>query len=538
MRTRRYPTPAHTYYIDATTGVDTQSGAADLPLQTIAAVNALALKPGDRVLFQRGETWATTQLLITQAGRGGRPIVFAAYGSGALPIIQSPVGSAYSSIYVTGSCVAVKSLHALTQEHATNDAYGIRIAGHDVVVDGCTVQGNKTLGAPYNKAMGIDAYQPGATCYNLIIANNTIYDCGWTGGTHGIEVGYSSYPGATNVQITDNTIYDIGGTAYSFTQFGIYLIRADHALCRGNTIYNTDSDGIQLEYTTNSVIEKNTVHHAGLRGIGYFYCAAGDNTFVNNNLVYLCRSSGIRLTNCAEAHIYHNTVVNCGTIASSWGMDIAAGVTGAYVKNNVVVNDYAVVGAHLAFHIGATDAEINAVVDGSEIDYNCCMFINNATADRAYGRGGGSYSLASWRAFGTTNHPELNGIMDDPLFASSVHTTVDATSAAGQKVLNVAATAGFNAGETVAICPNGARREYGVIDTIEDGVSLTLLVNLASEHTAVQADSVLSCVWTDLHLQVGSPAIAAGDATVGVLTDYDSVVRGVAVDIGAYEYVA
>lgn len=38
-------------------------------------------------------------------------------------------------------------------------------------------------------------------------------------------------------------------------------------------------------------------------------------------------------------------------------------------------------------------------------------------------------------------------------------------------------------------------------------------------------------------LQVTSPYIGAGDATVGVLDDYDSVLRGVAVDIGALEYV-
>jgi len=42
---------------------------------------------------------------------------------------------------------------------------------------------------------------------------------------------------------------------------------------------------------------------------------------------------------------------------------------------------------------------------------------------------------------------------------------------------------------------------------------------------------------SNYHLQVTSPCIVAGDPAVGGLTDKDSVTRGVAVDIGAYEYV-
>jgi parallel beta-helix repeat protein len=74
-----------------------------------------------------------------------------------------------------------------------------------------------------------------------------------------------------------------------------------------------------------------------------------------------------------------------------------------------------------------------------------------------------------------------------------LHTTVDADSASGQKVLNVAVTSGFAAGGTIHINHGGARAETGVIDTIQTGVSLTLTVNLTNTHTALQADEV----WTD-----------------------------------------
>jgi parallel beta-helix repeat protein len=77
-----------------------------------------------------------------------------------------------------------------------------------------------------------------------------------------------------------------------------------------------------------------------------------------------------------------------------------------------------------------------------------------------------------------------------------LHTTVDATSNSGQKVLSVAVTSGFMAGGTVYINHGGARDEIGVIVSIQDGTSLTLTDNLTYTHTLAQADEV----WTaDYH---------------------------------------
>ena len=65
-----------------------------------------------------------------------------------------------------------------------------------------------------------------------------------------------------------------------------------------------------------------------------------------------------------------------------------------------------------------------------------------------------------------------------------VNTTVDALSAAGQKVLNVTATANFVAGNTVCIDDGeGGNNEYAEIDTIQAGVSLTMVANLANAYT-------------------------------------------------------
>jgi hypothetical protein len=72
--------------------------------------------------------------------------------------------------------------------------------------------------------------------------------------------------------------------------------------------------------------------------------------------------------------------------------------------------------------------------------------------------------------------------------------TVDADSASAQKVLNVAATGAFTAGDRVVVNRGGVREEQAVIDSVQAGVSITLLTNLAYTHTQVQADVVEICL--------------------------------------------
>lgn len=78
------------------------------------------------------------------------------------------------------------------------------------------------------------------------------------------------------------------------------------------------------------------------------------------------------------------------------------------------------------------------------------------------------------------------------LTSADAMSTVDADSAAAQKVLNVASTNGMLAGASVVIDPfdTGSRQEVGVIDTVQAGVSITLVGNLTYTHTALQADDV------------------------------------------------
>lgn|GEM_PF-5351706 len=76
---------AATYYVDATTGDDSDSGlTTDLAWATVNKVSNAALSSGDLVLFKRGETWRSGTTLTAQAG-----VTYGVYGSGAKPIINA-----------------------------------------------------------------------------------------------------------------------------------------------------------------------------------------------------------------------------------------------------------------------------------------------------------------------------------------------------------------------------------------------------------------------------------------------------------------
>ena len=57
--------------------------------RSLSKVNAAELRPGDKVLFQRGGSWRGT--LVPRSGREGAPITYGAYGEGARPLLLGSV---------------------------------------------------------------------------------------------------------------------------------------------------------------------------------------------------------------------------------------------------------------------------------------------------------------------------------------------------------------------------------------------------------------------------------------------------------------
>ena len=79
------------YYI-AANGSDNNNGTSpNTPFKTIAKLNTIVFKPGDNILFKRGDTFRG-QLNIKQSGTASKPITITSYGNGPLAVIS---GSEY-----------------------------------------------------------------------------------------------------------------------------------------------------------------------------------------------------------------------------------------------------------------------------------------------------------------------------------------------------------------------------------------------------------------------------------------------------------
>lgn len=77
------------YYVNAATGSDAAAGTSvDAAWKSLAKVSASAFKPGDQILFARGQEW-NGQLVAPSSGTADQPIVFGAYGSGAKPVFNA-----------------------------------------------------------------------------------------------------------------------------------------------------------------------------------------------------------------------------------------------------------------------------------------------------------------------------------------------------------------------------------------------------------------------------------------------------------------
>lgn len=87
---------AANYYFSDKIGNDSRSSSQaqnpDTPWKSIGKINAIfpALNPGDKIFLRRGEVFAG-EIILTNSGSSGKPIIIGAYGNGAKPIITSMV---------------------------------------------------------------------------------------------------------------------------------------------------------------------------------------------------------------------------------------------------------------------------------------------------------------------------------------------------------------------------------------------------------------------------------------------------------------
>ncbi len=327
---------AGTYYVDCAGGSDAASGGSpQAAWKSVAKVSARTFAPGDEILFRRG-TRCAGMLWPKGSGESGRPIRIAAYGEGALPVIDG-----------TGAEAAVRLFNQQGWEidgieTTGGNPYGIHIGGdsgrlrhfrvRDVVVHDVT-------GEAKSKGSGLIAVLAGgsATLEDVVIDGARAYDTTQWAGV--IVRGASRENRARGVTVRNTVVHDVFG------------------------------DAIVLFQVENGLIEKSAAWLAGLmprESIGT----------PNGIWTWRCRKCTVQLT---EGFFMDSPGVDGGVYDIDWGND-----------DNVVQYNY---GHDSQGYCAAVFAASKEITTNSVIRYNVC--VNNGRSPKLARRQGDMF-ITTW----------------------------------------------------------------------------------------------------------------------------------------------
>lgn len=223
------------YYVSSSSGSDSNSGcSSSAPWASLTNVNATTFAAGAEILFQDGGSWTGT-LHPLGSGTSGSPIVVSSYGSGNAPIIAG--GGATNAVYLDDQqYITIENLEITNTTTSATERSGIKVE-------------NDTSGI-------LDG---------IAIENNYIHNV----------LGYWST--SENVQPTNSSAiaFDLSDTYATNGWNGVTIT--------GNTLTNDDAGGIYLGslngtghdiYTSNVVIENNTLTNMGGNDVVCIYCAS------------------------------------------------------------------------------------------------------------------------------------------------------------------------------------------------------------------------------------------------------------------------
>ena len=88
-----YSLSATNYYVSSSGNDANEGTSVSLPWKSLAKVNSFKPKPGDQILFKRGDVW-NGSITAKDSGTKGSPIVYGAYGTGEKPKIYE-IGRAH-----------------------------------------------------------------------------------------------------------------------------------------------------------------------------------------------------------------------------------------------------------------------------------------------------------------------------------------------------------------------------------------------------------------------------------------------------------
>jgi parallel beta-helix repeat protein len=390
---------ATAYYVSSSRGDDGRSmkeaSTEQTPWRTIARVNAVMqeLRAGDQVLFKRGEQFLGT-LTLTVSGAAGVPIVFGAYGEGALPELTGfvqlsgwqqkggniwettvPGGLSYvNTVTVKGAGVSVgryPNAGAANQGYLTFESYNgsssvtdsklaslpnwnggqVVIRKNRWILDRNEITGQAGTTIYYNSASGYGA----AKGYGYFIQNHpAVLDQQgeWYYRAAGNRLGIYSSGNPENYAVkagVRETLVSISGQSnLSFENLRLSgaalsafeITSSQNIRISGCEILFSGKNALNASNSTGLSVENSTISHTGNNALSVNNCTG---TVLRNNQI---RSTGVNAGmgdpgdgSCEGITISgENNVVANNTIDSTGYVPLNFSGNNVLVKNNVISN--------------------------------------------------------------------------------------------------------------------------------------------------------------------------------------------------------
>ncbi len=395
-----------TYYIDATSGNDANTGTSTSQAwQTIAKVNSRTLLPGDQVLFKRGETWRE-QLTIPSSGVVNYPITFDTYGTGATSTISGSnlvtdwtnySGNIYvadvgtisqpTQLYVDGVFHDIASTYVggATSGYMLATANSVdttSIIDSDLTLTSSDIVGSTVITKAVPWALSTNtaiAYDAGT---HKITLNGNVYS------TQVMRTGYGFYlqnklwmldaPGEWFYATTTGKLYlwttdsdnpttrivEVSNRSYGINTSGKNYVTIQNLNIKNANLYDVAA-------TSSNNINLGNLNISGSQ-IGIYATALSTSTVLNNSIQNSLLNGILITSSSTNINILNNTVNNAGNMGSNPKYSSGSiGFNGSYsnIDNNIITNNG---------NSGINYKGDQTVVSNNRIDRSCLVLTDCA----------------------------------------------------------------------------------------------------------------------------------------------------------------
>ena len=354
------PMSGQTYYVDAQTGNDENSGLSPIEAwKTLRQVNLTTFGPGDSILFHAGQIWEG-MLFPRGSGGEGRPVVISKYGREGRPVIH---GGHADPVDFEGN-KTIQTVLLYNQQHwVISDLEITNMPDNNI-------KNFKDNGEEKRRGIFVVASDTGEL-RNIIIKNNYIHhvkgddtkDFHGSGGIMASVIGKKKPSFFNGVYILNNRVYMVNRTGiglsscwqrrprddeypYSWMdEMGPYKANLN-VVIRDNDLQSIGGDGIVPQTTFGALIEFNKVDGAAARSHAY--------------------NVGLWAWNSDSVLIQYNEVCNTHSVRDGMAFDCDAYSVGNIYQYNLSYNNK---GGFMLFH-GYSEDVPDAMNVGHIIRFN------------------------------------------------------------------------------------------------------------------------------------------------------------------------